>query len=335
MEQAFLPAIWFAILGFILVLYTMLDGFDLGVGIISIFIRDERSRGILMGSLGSIWDANETWLVLFGGIIFGAFPTVYGMVMSALYLPLVLMLLGLIFRAVSFEFRAHATRKRPWSLAFGWGSFAAAASQGLAFGGLLWGIDIRDGRYFGGVMDWLSPFSCLTALAVLGGYVMFGSTYLIMKTSGAIAASARRSAIAGAAVAAACAVADTLLAVSKYPSLKDKWLVFPGFLLTVVPFILGVAAFLAMLRAISKGRERLPFFCALAFAFFGYVALSVNYFPIIVPPSLTVYEAAAQPLTLRAMLIAVGIALPILLAYNFFQYWVFRGKTTKSGYEEE
>ncbi len=335
MEHSLLPAVWFAILGFILVLYTMLDGFDLGVGVVSLFIRDEDSRGILMGSLGSIWDANETWLVLFGGIIFGAFPTVYGLVMSALYLPLVLMLLGLIFRAVSFEFRALATRKRPWSLAFGWGSLAASASQGLAFGGLLWGLDIRGGRYLGGVMDWLSPFSCLTATAVLGGYVMLGSTYLIMKTGGTIAAFARRSAIAGAAVAAACAVAVTMLAVSKYPSLKNKWLVFPGFLLTVVPFVLGVAAFIAMLRAILKGRERRPFFLALAFAFFGYLALSVNYFPIIVPPSLTVYDAAAQPLTLRAMLIAVGIALPILLAYNFLQYWVFRGKTTKSGYEEE
>jgi cytochrome d ubiquinol oxidase subunit II len=139
----------------------------------------------------------------------------------------------------------------------------------------------------------------------------------------------------GAAVAASCAIADTVLAVSKYPSLKDKWLVFPGFLLTVVPFALGMAAFLAMLRAILMGRERRPFFYALAFAFFGYVALSVNYFPIIVPPSLTVYEAAAQPLTLRAMLVAVGIALPILLAYNFFQYRVFRGKTMTSGYEEE
>jgi cytochrome bd ubiquinol oxidase subunit II len=337
MEQAhsILPAVWFAILGFILVLYTMLDGFDLGVGILSLFIRDEHKRGILMASLGSIWDANETWLVLFGGIIFGAFPTVYGLVMSALYLPLVLMLLGLIFRAVSFEFRAHAKNKRPWSAAFGWGSLAAAASQGLAFGGLLWGIDILDGRFAGGVMDWLTPFSLLTAIAAMGGYVMFGSTYLIMKTDGELAAFARRSAVAGAGIAALCAIVDTVLAVSKYPSLRDKWFVFPGFFLTVAPFVLGVAAFLGMLLAIARGKERLPFLFALSFAFFGYFALSVNYFPIIVPPSLTVYETASQPLMLRSMLIAVGIALPVLLAYNVYQYWVFRGKVTKSGYEEE
>jgi cytochrome d ubiquinol oxidase subunit II len=332
---AFLPAIWFAILGFILLLYTMLDGFDLGVGIISLLVKDEQSRGILMGSLGSIWDANETWLVLFGGIIFGAFPAVYGLVMTALYIPLVAMLVGLIFRAVSFEFRAHSVAKWPWSLAFGWGSLLTAVSQGLAFGGLLWGVNIQAGRYAGGVFDWLSPFSIITALAVVGGYVMFGSTYLLMKTRGAVADMARRTAGWGAGIAAVGALIDTVLAVAKYPFLSQKWGSTPGSLLTIVPFVLGVAAFGMMLLAISRRRETLPFICALVFAFFGYVALSANYFPIIVPPSLTVFATAAQPLTLRSMLVAVGVALPVLLAYNILQYWIFRGKTTGAQYEEE
>jgi cytochrome d ubiquinol oxidase subunit II len=244
------------------------------------------------------------------------------------------MLLGLIFRAVSFEFRAHATRKHPWSLAFGWGSLVAAVSQGLAFGGLLWGIDMTENAQWG-VFDWLTPFSIVTAIAVLAGYLMFGSTYLIMKTEGELQRFARRGAVWGAGIAAACAVVDTVLAVTKYPYLEDKWQSFPGFLLTVVPSALGVAAFLLMLYAVAQGRNRLPFLCAMAFAFFGYLALSANYFPVIVPPSLTIYQAAAQPLTLRAMLYAVGIALPFLLAYNIFQYWVFRGKVTKSSYEEE
>jgi cytochrome d ubiquinol oxidase subunit II len=337
MEQAHsvLPAVWFAIVGFILLLYTMLDGFDLGVGIISLLVGDEEKRGLLMASLGSIWDANETWLVLFGGIIFGAFPAVYGLVMSALYLPLILMLIGLIFRAVSFEFRAHAVAKRPWSFAFGWGSLVTAVSQGFAFGGLLWGLTIVDGKYVGGVFGWLSPFSIITAVAVVGGYVMFGSTYLIMKTEGDIARLARRTAGWGAAVAAVCAFVDTILAVNRYPFLSEKWFTFPGTLLTVVPFVLGVAAFGMMLLAIRGGRERLPFMCALLFAFLGYIALSANYFPVIVPPGLTVYETAAQPLTLRAMLLAVGIALPILLAYNLLQYWIFRGKTSDGGYDVE
>ncbi|HTP57766.1 MAG TPA: cytochrome d ubiquinol oxidase subunit II [Spirochaetia bacterium] len=332
---AFLPAVWFAILGFILLLYTLLDGFDLGVGIISLLVKDEQARGILMGSLGSIWDANETWLVLFGGIIFGAFPAVYGLVMTALYIPLVGMLVGLIFRAVSFEFRAHSVAKRPWVLAFGWGSLLTAVSQGFAFGGLLWGVNIQNGAYVGGVFDWFSPFSILTAVAVVGGYAMFGSTYIVMKTRGGIADMARRTAGWGAGIAALGALLDTVLAVAKYPFLSQKWGSTPGSFLTIIPFALGVAAFGMMLLAIKGRREALPFICALIFAFFSYVALSANYFPIIVPPALTVYQTAAQPLTLRSMLVAVGIALPILLAYNILQYWIFRGKTTSSPYEEE
>jgi cytochrome bd ubiquinol oxidase subunit II len=333
--HSLLPAVWFAILGFILLLYTMLDGFDLGVGIVSLLVKDDGTRGLLMASLGSIWDANETWLVLFGGIIFGAFPAVYGLVMSALYLPLIAMLVGLIFRAVSFEFREHSVGKKPWGLAFGWGSFLTAVSQGLAFGGLLWGLDIAGGKYQGGIFGWLSPFSVVTGVAVVGGYVMFGSTYIIMKTQGEVARFARRAAGWGAGVAALGAVIDTVLAVEKYPFLAAKWGTVPGSFLTIVPFVLGVAAFGIMLMAISKGRERLPFVCALIFAFFGYVALSANYFPIIVPPSLTVYDTSAQPLTLRSMLIAVGAALPILLAYNVLQYWIFRGKTTQSYHSED
>jgi len=288
-----------------------------------------------MASLGSIWDANETWLVLFGGIIFGAFPAVYGLVMTALYLPLIAMLVGLIFRAVSFEFREHSTTKRAWGLAFGWGSLLTAVSQGLAFGGLLWGIDIVDGKYVGGVFGWLSTFSILTAVAVVGGYVMFGSTYIIMKTRGPTAKLARRTAEWGAGIAVLGALIDTILAVGKYPFLSQKWAAFPGSFLTIVPFALGLAAFGMMLLALTRGREHLPFVCALIFAFLGYVALSANYFPVIVPPALTVYETAAQPLTLRAMLIAVGVALPILLAYNILQYWIFRGKTTSSHYGAE
>lgn len=330
-----LPAVWFAILGFILLLYTMLDGFDLGVGIVSLLVRDDPTRGLLMASLGSIWDANETWLVLFGGIIFGAFPAVYGLVMTALYLPLIAMLVGLIFRAVSFEFREHSVRKKPWGLAFGLGSLLTAVSQGLAFGGLLWGLDIVEGKYQGGILDWLSPFSVVTAAAVVGGYVMFGSTYIIMKTRGEVARFARRTARWGAGVAAAGALIDTVMAVAKYPFLMQKWGTVSGSFLTIVPLALSLAAFGIMLLAVSRGRERLPFVCALIFAFFGYVALSANYFPVIVPPALTVYETAAQPLTLRSMLIAVGVALPILLAYNILQYWVFRGKTTHSSYGGE
>ncbi len=330
-----LPVVWFALLGFILLLYTTLDGFDLGAGILSLFLRDEKDRGLVMGSLGSIWDANETWLVLFGGVIFGAFPTVYGLVMSALYLPLILMLAGLIFRAVSFEFRVHSRSKRLWSLCFGWGSVVAGACQGFAFGGVLWGIRSAGGSFTGGPMDWLTPFSVVMALAVLGGYVMLGSTYLVMKTGGALQHLSRRSALAGASVAGAGAVAATILAVEKHSFLAARWLSFPGFLLTLVPFFLSALSFVSMISGILGGRERLPFASALSFAFFGYLALSANFFPVIVPPSITVYSAASQPEILHIMLVSIGAAIPVLLAYNLYQYWVFRGKVTKNVYEED
>ena len=335
MAHSVLPELWFILLSFILLLYTMLDGFDLGVGILSLFIKNEEHRGILMGSLGTIWDANETWLVLFGGIIFGAFPLVYGLVLSALYLPLVLMLVGLIFRAVSFEFRVHSRTKRRWSLAFGWGSVAAAVGQGFAFGGLLWGLDIVNRRFVGTIFSWLSPFSVIVTIGILAGYALIGSTYIIMKTEGELRSRARRYGFIAVVITFACAIVDTIFAVIRYPFLREKWSQFPGVLFTAVPIVICAIAFLFMIFGMLRGRDRTPFFSALVFAFFGYVALSANYFPVIVPPSLTVYQAAAEPYTQRIMLIAVGIALPFLLAYNLFQYWIFRGKVTSNIYEEE
>ncbi len=333
--QSTLPELWFMLLGFILLLYTMLDGFDLGVGILSLFIRKEEDRGILMGSLGTVWDANETWLVLFGGIIFGAFPLVYGLVMSSLYLPLILMLVGLIFRAVSFEFRVHSERKRLWSRAFGWGSVAAAVGQGFAFGGLLWGINIVNRKFVGGVFDWFTPFSVIVTIGILGGYALIGSTYIIMKTEGELQASARKFGFRAVFVTAICAVVDTILAVIKYPFLMEKWFRFPGLLFTAIPFVVCGVSFILMIYGMLKGRDRTPFFSALVFAFFGYLAMSANYFPVIVPPSLTIYQTAASAYTQRIMLIAVLIALPFLLAYNIFQYWIFRGKVRGNLYEED
>lgn len=333
--HSMLPELWFILLGFVLLLYTVLDGFDLGVGILSLFIKDEEKRGILMGSLGTIWDANETWLVLFGGIIFGAFPVVYGLVMSSLYLPLVLMLVGLIFRAVSFEFRVHSDNKRRWSRAFGWGSVAAATGQGFAFGGLLWGINIVNFKFVGGVFDWFTPFSVIVTIGILAGYSLIGATYIIMKTQGELQKTARRFGFRAVFITVACAVIDTIFAVIKYPFLMQKWFRFPGMLVTAIPFVICAVAFVWMFTGMLKGRDRTPFFGALVFAFFGYVALSANYFPIIIPPSMTVYQAAAEPYTQRLMLIAVGVALPFLLAYNLFQYWVFRGKVKENVYEEE
>jgi hypothetical protein len=183
--EHFLPQAWFVILGIFLLLYVMLDGFDLGVGILSLAADDEERRGILMASLGNVWDANETWLVLMGGALFGAFPLAYGTILTALYIPICMMVFGLIFRAVAFEFRQHSNRKTFWNYAFGAGSFLAALAQGFALGAVLGGIAVDEaGHFVGTTWDWLDGRSILVALTLIQGYILIGSTYLIMKTEG-------------------------------------------------------------------------------------------------------------------------------------------------------
>lgn len=183
--QHFLPQVWFFILGLFLFLYVLLDGFDLGVGILSLTASSEERRSILMTSLGNVWDANETWLVLMGGSLFGAFPLAYATILNALYLPAVIMVVGLILRAVSFEFRENANRKLVWNIAFGVGSFLAALGQGFALGSVFEGITVDAQGHFAGTMwDWLTWRSVIVALTLIQGYVLIGSTYLILKTEG-------------------------------------------------------------------------------------------------------------------------------------------------------
>jgi cytochrome d ubiquinol oxidase subunit II len=184
--QLFLGNIWFFRVGLMLVLYVVLDGFDLGVGILSLIACDEDRRGVMMSSLGAVWDANETWLVVLGGALFGAFPLVYGIALHALYLPVMMMIFGLIFRGVAFEFHAHARHKSPWGVAFGAGSLVAAICQGLILGAVIGGLSVRDNRFVGGVWDWLQPFPVLAAAGVVCGYALLGATFLIIKTTGQI-----------------------------------------------------------------------------------------------------------------------------------------------------
>ena len=179
-----LPDLWFALVGFMLFLAVVSDGFDLGVGILSLLTRDERRRSILMGSIGPVWHANLTWLVVLGGVFFGAFPVAYGVIFSALYIPVFVMIIALAFRGVSFDFREEAQDQGPWNLAFGLGSLAAALAQGFAVGGFLGGLNLAGDRFVGGVWDWLNPFAALVALGLLCGYVLLGATYLIVKTEG-------------------------------------------------------------------------------------------------------------------------------------------------------
>lgn len=330
--QLFLGDIWFFLIGLILVLYVVLDGFDLGVGVLSLFACDEDRRGVMMASLGSIWDANETWLVLLGGALFGAFPLAYGVVLHALYIPIMAMLFGLIFRGVAFEFHEHARHKALWGVAFGGGSLLAAIAQGLALGAIISGIAVAHGRHSGGIWDWLSPFSVLVAVGVVFGYALLGATYLIIKTQGEIQRRSYRRAAWAAALMLLAGIGVTIATPLLHPYVAAKWFSFPSFY-WIAPLPVGAAvAFFMLLRALRRQYERAPFFWSLAIFLFSFAGLAISLYPHLAPPAITVANAAASSKTLIFMLAGVGMLLPVMLIYNGYQYLVFRGKVAEGGY---
>jgi len=332
--EVILADAWFALLAFILFLAVVLDGFDLGVGIISLFARDENRRAVLMRSIGPVWHANLTWLVVLGGLLFGAFPLAYGVILSALYIPIVIMLFGLIFRGVSFDFRAEARRQGPWNLAFGWGSLVAALAQGFAVGGFLSGFRVQGGRFVGSVWDWLNPCAALLALALVSGYLLLGACYLIMKTEGEIQHDGYRYARVGAWSLLLLAVGVGLWAVFKYPFLARKWFVWPGFWLTTFPTALAAWSLVMLMVSLLKLQEKMPFFWSLLFFALAFFAVAASLHPYVVPPAITAQAAAAPVLTLGVMVVVVGVLVPVMLIYNGYQYLVFRGKTAAGGYGE-
>lgn len=329
----FIANIWFFLIGLILVLYVVLDGFDLGVGILSLITGREERRGIMMTSLGSVWDANETWLVLLGGALFGAFPLVYGVVLHALYIPVTLMLFGLIFRGVAFEFYEHSERKAVWGLAFGAGSLVAAATQGIALGALIQGLPVVDREFAGTVWDWVGPFPAMVAVGVVCGYVVLGATYLVLKTEGEVQARSYRQATVAAWLMLAAAVGVTVWTPLAHPYVAQKWFSLPTFY-SIAPLpLIAAAAFVMLLLALRRRRERAPFVWSLVIFMASFAGLAMSLYPYMVPPDVTFVDAAASPKTLVFMLTGVGILLPIMLIYNAYQYLVFRGKVSEAGYD--
>lgn len=321
--------IWFLLIGLLLVLYVVLDGFDLGVGVLALFARDEDRRGVMMASLGSVWDANETWLVVLGGALFGAFPLAYGVVLHALYIPVMLMIFGLIFRGVAFEFHEHAQRKVVWGVAFGAGSLIAALSQGLILGALIGGIQVQDRSFNGGVWDWLQPFSVLVAVGVVFGYALLGATFLIIKTQGEMQHRSFVRARFSAWVMFGVAIAVTVLTPLLHARIADKWFSLPEFFF-IAPLPLGaIVAFWLLLRSLRKGHEHAPFTYSLIVFLCSFAGLAASLYPYLLPPSVTIANAAASPKTLVFMLTGIGMLLPIMLIYNGYQYFVFRGKVSQ------
>jgi cytochrome bd ubiquinol oxidase subunit II len=323
----YLPVIWAAVIGTAVALYVILDGFDLGTGILFPFAKTERERDQMMNSIAPFWDGNETWLVLGGGGLWVAFPRAYAVVMPALYLPVIVMLLALVFRGVSFEFRAVATASKAyWNFAFAAGSTLAGFCQGLILGGLIQGIKVENGVFAGGPFDWATPFACLCGLGVVVGYALLGATWLAMKTEGEVAERARLQAKALLVGVLAFMVIVSIWTPLAFERIAARWFSTPNiFFLWPVPLLTAFVALMAW-RWLEERRDAAPFLASIALFLLGYLGLVVSAYPYLVPPTMTIWQAAAAPASQLFMLVGTLILLPIILGYVVFVYWVFRGK---------
>ncbi len=321
-----LPLIWAGLIGVAVAFYVILDGFDLGIGILFPFAKNDAERDRMIASIAPFWDGNETWLVLGGGGLLVAFPRAYSIIMPAFYLPLIVMLLALVFRGVTFEFRAIAHRKPFWNAVFAGGSTVAALCQGFVLGGLVQGVKVENGVYAGGAFDWATPFGVLCALGVVAGYALLGATWLMLKTDGDMAERA-----AAKAKVLLLAVLVFMAAVSLYtpltiPRIAHRWFTMPNLLyLSPVPIVTALIA-LAQWRWLEARREAAPFLATIALFLLGYLGLAISTFPYLVPPALTIWDTAAAPSSQMFMLIGTLILLPFVLGYTALTYWLFHGK---------
>ena len=322
----YLPLIWAALIGTAVALYVILDGFDLGIGILFPTARSEGERDQMMRSIAPFWDGNETWLVLGGGGLWVAFPQAYAVIMPALYLPVIVMLLALVWRGVAFEFRSVSRSKVSWNFAFSAGSTLAAFCQGIILAGMIQGIRVENGAFAGGAFDWATPFALLCGLGVTAGYGLLGATWLTMKTEGPIAEHSRAQAKILLLVVLVFMAAVSLWTPLMSPAIAARWFSLPNFLfLWPVPLVTALTAFAAW-RALERGREVGPFLASIGLFLLGYLGLMISWFPYLVPPSLTVWQTAAVPASQIFMLVGTLIFLPLALCYTVLVYWLFRGK---------
>ena len=328
-----LSFIWAGIIALAVLIYVILDGFDLGVGLLFPLSKDEGERNVMMNSVAPIWDGNETWLVLGGGGLFAAFPLAYAVILPATYPLIIAMLLGLVFRGVAFEYRWRDPAHRQfWDMAFTGGSFVAAMAQGMTLGALLQGIEITGRAYSGSWFDWFTPYTLLTGLGTVAGYALLGATWLVWKLEGPSQNHARKLAKR-----AAWATFALMGAVSLYNLLLNddyaaKWLTAPEiYFAAPVPVLTGITALL-LIRSLKTERHSKPFWLALALFFFGMAGLGITMWPYVVPPGLTLWDAAAPERSQIFMLVGVAITMPLILAYTAWAYWVFRGKVGDEGY---
>ncbi|KGE05072.1 cytochrome d ubiquinol oxidase subunit II [Pseudohaliea rubra] len=319
---------WAGLLVLAVFIYVVLDGFDLGIGMLFALFPARRDRDLLMNSVAPVWDGNETWLVLGGGGLFAAFPMAYGIYMTALYAPIIAMLLALVFRGVAFEYRWRTERwRRWWDRAFILGSAVAALAQGIALGAVLQGITVDGRSYGGGWWDWLTPFTLLTGVAVAIGYVLLGACWLVLKTEGEVHDRARRIAVGAAGITVAMIGAVSLATPFLEAAYWTRWFTMPT-ALVAAPVPVAVAALsLWLYRSLTRdGHDLAPFLLTLGLFALCFAGLCISLWPYIIPTSVTLWEAAAPPSSQWFMLVGAMVMLPLILGYTGYAYWVFRGK---------
>jgi len=325
-----LPLLWAFILAFAVLAYVVLDGFDLGIGILFPLMKRDEDHDTAINTIAPFWDGNETWLVLGGGGLFAVFPLAYAIVMPALYAPIIAMLLALVFRGVAFEFRFKAERSQPlWDYAFHYGSLAATFAQGLVLGAFVQGFRTEGRGFAGGTLDWLTPFSVMTGIGLVCGYGLLGATWCVMKTSGELEIWARRKS--------GQFLAGTILSMAIVSAwvpflgleIQWRWVSWPNIVYVApVPVVTALVAW-RIHRALADGRQVAPFLLTIALFLLGFVGLVISLFPYVVPPRMTIWQAANAVSALKFALVGYAVVMPLTLAYTAYAYWVFRGKVAE------
>ena len=329
-----IATVWAFIIAFAVFVYVVMDGFDLGLGILFPLFPAKGDRDTIMNTVAPVWDGNETWLVLGGGGMMAAFPLAYAVLMPALYTPVIAMLIGLIFRGVAFEFRWRVKSERNrWDLAFAGGSWLATLAQGVALGAILQGVHVEERHYAGGWWDWLTPFSILTGVSLAIGYALLGATWLVLKTEGPLRDRAYYLAwyllFAMLLAIGAASIATPFLHIQY----AQRWFTWPNIVLTApVPIAVAVVT-VALLRSLADKQDTRPFFLTLLLFALSYLGLGISMYPYIVPQSIDIWQAASPANSQIFMLFGVAVLIPLILAYTGWAYWVFRGKVRAgSGY---
>ncbi|BDR15859.1 cytochrome d ubiquinol oxidase subunit II [Vibrio sp. STUT-A11] len=323
-----LSVIWFAIVVFATLMYIVMDGFDLGIGILMPFVKNDKQKDVMVNTVAPVWDGNETWIVLGGAALYGAFPLAYAVIIEALTIPLTLMLVALIFRGVAFEFRFKALQNHQqfWDRSFMVGSIFTTFFQGVVVGSVIQGFEVENRLFVGGQLDWVAPFPIFCGFALIATYALLGSTWLIMKTEGELQQTMFRFTNKTLAAMVASLVIVSAWTPLAFPSIAQRWFSTPNlYYLIPVPVITALVC-LKIIDSVKHHKERSPFIMALIIVILGFAGLGISIWPNIIPPHISIWDAAAPEISQSFMLFGAVMILPVILAYTFWSYYVFSGK---------